>query len=272
MRSAARGQGQGSVVGGKAGNPPKCQSLHRQVKQGQGATCTAAHHTPCAPSSMPPCSYAPCLPLPVDSLCVPVLHHGCPRPLTPSMHPCSWQMEEDMAMRGNVEAQRRVAYRRLLGRGMEADPEGAFNDFVAGARQGDPYAMFNLGYMHLRVRGGGNGKEGAGKGHLQERGADRRARDAGEVSINGFQGICRGGVAESLLSVSPLVLPPVCPLKHRVDPSSSLITVTSPPPLTRVLLSFLARACTSPSTTPLRRSSLSGPPPRTCQLPGGRWA
>ena len=55
------------------------------------------------------------------------------------------QMEEDMALRGNVDAQRRVAYRRLLGRGMDADPEGAYHDFVAGAQQGDPNAIFNLG-------------------------------------------------------------------------------------------------------------------------------
>ncbi|GFR39916.1 hypothetical protein Agub_g422, partial [Astrephomene gubernaculifera] len=59
-------------------------------------------------------------------------------------------MEEDMALRGNPEAQRRMAYRRLVGRGLEADPEGAFHDFQAAAAQGDPYAAFNVGYMHLR--------------------------------------------------------------------------------------------------------------------------
>ncbi|KAG2449087.1 hypothetical protein HYH02_005836 [Chlamydomonas schloesseri] len=59
-------------------------------------------------------------------------------------------LEEDMAMRGNPDAQRRMAYRRLVGRGMEADPEGAFHDFQAAAAQGDPYAIFNIGYMYLR--------------------------------------------------------------------------------------------------------------------------
>ena len=58
-------------------------------------------------------------------------------------------MEEDLALRGNVAAQRRVAYRRLVGRGMEADPAGAYHDFAAAAQQGDPHAIFNLGYMHL---------------------------------------------------------------------------------------------------------------------------
>lgn len=60
------------------------------------------------------------------------------------------QYEEDLAMRGNVEAQRRMAYRRLMGRGVEADPEGAYHDFLAGAQQGDSFALFNLGYMYLR--------------------------------------------------------------------------------------------------------------------------
>ncbi len=31
--------------------------------------------------------------------------------------------------RGSADAQRRMAYRRLVGRGMEADPEAAFHDF-----------------------------------------------------------------------------------------------------------------------------------------------
>ncbi|EFJ43476.1 hypothetical protein VOLCADRAFT_96342 [Volvox carteri f. nagariensis] len=59
-------------------------------------------------------------------------------------------LEEDLAFRGNTDAMRRVAYRRLVGRGMEADPEGAYHDFQAAAAQGDPYAIFNIGYMHLR--------------------------------------------------------------------------------------------------------------------------
>ncbi|GIM15934.1 hypothetical protein Vretimale_18588 [Volvox reticuliferus] len=59
-------------------------------------------------------------------------------------------LEEDMAFRGNADAIRRMAYRRLVGRGMEADPEGAFHDFQIAAAQGDPYAIFNIGYMYLR--------------------------------------------------------------------------------------------------------------------------
>lgn len=59
-----------------------------------------------------------------------------------------------------------MAYRRLLGRGIEADPAGAWQDFQVAAAGGDPYALFNLGYMSLRVsacRGGrGEGGERAG--------------------------------------------------------------------------------------------------------------
>ncbi len=54
-----------------------------------------------------------------------------------------------------------MAYRRLVGRGIEADPEGAFHDFQAAAAQGDPYAIFNVGYMHLRV--------GMGRGQVRRR-------------------------------------------------------------------------------------------------------
>lgn len=38
-----------------------------------------------------------------------------------------------------------MAYRRLVGQGMEADPEGAFHDFQAAAAQGDAFSIFNLG-------------------------------------------------------------------------------------------------------------------------------
>lgn len=44
-----------------------------------------------------------------------------------------------------------MAYRRLLGRGIDADPAGAWQDFQVAAAGGDPYALFNLGYMTLRV-------------------------------------------------------------------------------------------------------------------------
>jgi len=37
--------------------------------------------------------------------------------------------------RGSYAAQRRMAYRRLMGRGVEADPEAAFQDFQVGVAQ-----------------------------------------------------------------------------------------------------------------------------------------
>ena len=45
-----------------------------------------------------------------------------------------------------------MAYRRLMGRGMDADLAGAYHDFQAAAEQGDMFAIFNLGYMWMRVR------------------------------------------------------------------------------------------------------------------------
>lgn len=51
---------------------------------------------------------------------------------------------------------------------MDADPEGAFHDFQQAAAQGDPYAIFNVGYMYLRVGPGaggpGCGVRGTGRG------------------------------------------------------------------------------------------------------------
>jgi len=63
------------------------------------------------------------------------------------------EMEEDMARRGSAEAQRHLGFRRLLGQGMEANPEHAMREFQAAAAEGDPYAMFNLGYMNLQGLG-----------------------------------------------------------------------------------------------------------------------
>lgn len=63
------------------------------------------------------------------------------------------EMEEDMARRGSAEAQRHLGFRRLLGQGMEANPEHALREFQAAAAEGDPYAMFNMGYMYLRGLG-----------------------------------------------------------------------------------------------------------------------
>uniref|UniRef100_A0A061SHG4 Protein sel-1 1-like n=1 Tax=Tetraselmis sp. GSL018 TaxID=582737 RepID=A0A061SHG4_9CHLO len=63
------------------------------------------------------------------------------------------EMEEDMARRGSAEAQRHLGFRRLLGHGMEANPEHAMREFEGAAAEGDPYAMFNIGYMYLRGLG-----------------------------------------------------------------------------------------------------------------------
>ncbi|GAX82414.1 hypothetical protein CEUSTIGMA_g9842.t1 [Chlamydomonas eustigma] len=59
------------------------------------------------------------------------------------------QLEQEFALKGNVEALSRVAYRRLMGQGVDADLEAAYEDFVEAAQLGDVNAIFNLGYMHL---------------------------------------------------------------------------------------------------------------------------
>lgn len=59
-------------------------------------------------------------------------------------------MDEDMALRGNLDAQRRMAYRRLMGQGVPRDLGGAYADFAAAAAQGDAYAIYNVGFMHLQ--------------------------------------------------------------------------------------------------------------------------
>lgn len=61
------------------------------------------------------------------------------------------EMETDAALKGDPFAQRRLGYRRLIGRGLQHDPEAAYNDFQAAARAGDAYALFNLGYMYTQV-------------------------------------------------------------------------------------------------------------------------
>ncbi|GFH19830.1 uncharacterized protein HaLaN_16850 [Haematococcus lacustris] len=63
------------------------------------------------------------------------------------------QMDEDMAARGGQDAQRRMAYRYLVGKGVARDPERAYKAFTELAKQGDTFSTFNLGYMHLRGMG-----------------------------------------------------------------------------------------------------------------------
>ena len=61
------------------------------------------------------------------------------------------RMEEDLAARGVPEAQRHMGYRRLLGRGVPADEAAAAAAFEAAAANGDEFAMFNRGLMHMRA-------------------------------------------------------------------------------------------------------------------------
>jgi SEL1 protein len=52
-----------------------------------------------------------------------------------------------MADRGDAEALRQMGYRQLLGQGLDADGGAAAAAFAAAAAAGDPYALFNEGYM-----------------------------------------------------------------------------------------------------------------------------
>ena len=49
-------------------------------------------------------------------------------------------------------ALRRLGYRHLTGTGVERDPLAAFADFSSAASAGDVHSLYNLGYMHLKVR------------------------------------------------------------------------------------------------------------------------
>jgi len=55
--------------------------------------------------------------------------------------------EREMADRGDAEALRQMGYRQLLGQGLDADGGAAAAAFAAAAAAGDPYALFNDGYM-----------------------------------------------------------------------------------------------------------------------------
>lgn len=150
-------------------------------------------------------------------------------------------MEEDMAMRGSVDAQRRLAYRRLLGRGIEADPEGAFRDFEAGAAQGDAYALFNLGYLYLRGLF-------VPVNYTKAKGAAGHGRAAAQPGP--------AGVAELAPCFCPLVYP-----SHRTLLASLRTCLHSPlstspqPPLCAGTLCGIHQSCSS------RRPKRSCPPP-----------
>ena len=60
-----------------------------------------------------------------------VLNHGFS---SSSTHHAS-QLDEDRVLRGDLDAQRRMAHRRLMGSGMAADLPGAWADFQAAAAQ-----------------------------------------------------------------------------------------------------------------------------------------
>ncbi|KAF6266102.1 hypothetical protein COO60DRAFT_1697460 [Scenedesmus sp. NREL 46B-D3] len=62
----------------------------------------------------------------------------------------SLELEADAAIHADSYSLRRLGYRRLLGRGMPADPATAFQDFIAAADGGDGYAWHNLGVMLLQ--------------------------------------------------------------------------------------------------------------------------
>lgn len=82
------------------------------------------------------------------------------------------QLASSSWCRGNIDAQRNRGHRRLVGRGVAPDPEAAYRDFIAAAEHGDPFGIFNVGYMYLRVRSGGGSvrvhKRGFGVERLPE--------------------------------------------------------------------------------------------------------
>lgn len=61
--------------------------------------------------------------------------------------PHTLNYDRDMADRGDAEALRQMGYRQLLGQGLDADGRAAAAAFAAAAAGGDPYALFNEGYM-----------------------------------------------------------------------------------------------------------------------------
>jgi hypothetical protein len=65
---------------------------------------------------------------------------------------CFWDGEDGVSIalcvvvcrgRGDPEAQRAMAFRRLVGRGAEADPAAAMRMYGAGAARGEPSCRFS---------------------------------------------------------------------------------------------------------------------------------
>eukprot|EP00899_Mesostigma_viride_P025394 jgi/Mesvir1/6039/Mv00778-RA.1 len=59
-------------------------------------------------------------------------------------------MEEDLAAHGDMEAQRAMGYRHLVGRGVERDEGAAVDHLQAAAAAGDGFAALNMGYVYLK--------------------------------------------------------------------------------------------------------------------------
>lgn len=87
------------------------------VRVRAGNPISQAKHTPLPPTRCPPSLYPPSL--------------------SPT-NPASLQaFEQDLAARGDAEAQRQLGYRMLTGNGVARDPAGAHAAFQAAARGGD---------------------------------------------------------------------------------------------------------------------------------------
>ena len=105
-------------------------------KQPSLPSCLAAY----PPRPNPPCARLPAgAPAPAPRLAPPLAP-------TRSLAACALPP----ARRGDVEAHRQLGFRMLMGQGMPRDLAGAYREFQVAARGGDPYAMFNLGFMHIR--------------------------------------------------------------------------------------------------------------------------
>mmetsp|Transcript_11317 Transcript_11317/g.32104 ORF Transcript_11317/g.32104 Transcript_11317/m.32104 type:complete len:1034 (-) Transcript_11317:325-3426(-) len=129
------------------------------------------------------------------------------------------EMEEDMARRGSVEAQRHLGFRRLLGQGMDANPDHAFREFQGAAMEGDIFAMFNLGYMYLRGVGTPQNFGEAGRWFNQaaQAGLPAASNGLGVMAFNGhgmaqnltaarlaFEAGAAGGDADSMYNLGTM--------------------------------------------------------------------
>ncbi|KAF8065893.1 HRD3A [Scenedesmus sp. PABB004] len=100
------------------------------------------------------------------------------------------ELAADAALHGDAYSLRRLGYRKLIGRGMPADPTGALHDFVAAADGGDAYALYNLGYMALRGLAGPRDPQRAQAYFKRalERGVGAAANGLGVLAFHGADG------------------------------------------------------------------------------------